>query len=128
MKFDILNTSFAIKDTIRLAPEGITFDHIHISDMEGHQGRMNGYLHYEHFKNIKYQFDIQVNNMLVMNTQESPDFPFYGTVYATGNALLAGNAQDGLDANIARLPTGIRTLHIVQELLPRPPAINLLSL
>ena len=101
MKFDILNTSFAIKDTIRLAPEGITFDHIHISDMEGHQGRMNGYLHYEHFKNIKYQFDIQVNNMLVMNTQESPDFPFYGTVYATGNALLAGNAQDGLDANIA---------------------------
>ena len=127
MKFDILNTSFAIKDTIRLAPEGITFDHIHISDMEGHQGRMNGYLHYEHFKNIKYQFDIQVNNMLVMNTQESPDFPFYGTVYATGNALLAGNAQDGLDANIA-MTTGIRTLHIVQELLPRPPAINLLSL
>lgn len=69
--------------------------------MEGHQGKLNGYLHYEHFKNIKYQFDIQVNNMLVMNTQESPDFPFYGTVYATGNALLTGNAQDGLDANIA---------------------------
>ena len=101
MKFDILNTSFALKDTIRLAPEGITFDNIHIADMEGHQGKLNGYLHYKHFKNIKYQFDIQVNNMLVMNTQESPDFPFYGTVYATGNALLAGNAQDGLDANIA---------------------------
>ena len=101
MKFDILNTSFALKDTIRLAPEGITFDNIHIADMEGHQGKLNGYLHYEHFKNIKYQFDIQVNNMLVMNTQESPDFPFYGTVYATGNALLTGNAQDGLDANIA---------------------------
>ena len=101
MKFDILNTSFALKDTIRLAPEGITFDNIHIADMEGHQGRLNGYLHYEHFKNIKYQFDIKVNNMLVMNTQESPDFPFYGTIYATGNALLAGNAQDGLDANIA---------------------------
>lgn len=101
MKFGILNTSFAIKDTIRLAPEGITFDHIHISDMEGHPGQLNGYLHYEHFKNIKYQFDIQVNNMLVMNTQESPDFPFYGTIYATGNALLTGNAQDGLDANIA---------------------------
>ena len=101
MKFDILNTSFAIKDTIRLAPEGITFDHIRIADLEGHQGRMNGYLHYEHFKNIKYQFDIQVNNMLVMNTQESPDFPFYGTVYATGNASLSGNAQDGLDANVA---------------------------
>ncbi|WP_455585695.1 translocation/assembly module TamB domain-containing protein [Bacteroides sp.] len=101
MKFGILNTSFALKDTIRLAPEGLTFDNIHISDMEGHQGKLNGYLHYEHFKNIRYQFDIQVNNMLVINTQESPDFPFYGTVYATGNALLTGNARDGLDANIA---------------------------
>ena len=44
MNFDILNTHFAIKDTILLAPTGLTFNNIHISDMEGHSGRMNGYL------------------------------------------------------------------------------------
>lgn len=99
LKFGILNTAFAIDDSIRLAPTGITFDHIRIADIEGHQGTMNGYLHFQNFKNLNYRFDINVNNMLVMDTKESPDMPFYGTVYATGNALLSGNAQ-GLDVNV----------------------------
>ena len=101
MNFDILNTHFAIKDTILLAPTGLTFNNIHISDMEGHSGRMNGYLHFQHFKKLNYRFEIQANNMLVMNTKESTDMPFYGTVYGTGNALLTGNAIQGLDVNVA---------------------------
>ena len=101
MNFDILNTHFAIKDTILLAPSGLTFNNIHISDMEGHSGRMNGYLHFQHFKNLNYRFEIQANNMLVMNTKESTDMPFYGTVYGTGNALLTVNAIQGLDVNVA---------------------------
>ena len=101
MNFDILNTHFAIKDTILLAPTGLTFNNIHISDMEGHSGRVNGYLHFQHFKNLNYRFEIQANNMLVMNTKESTDMPFYGTVYGTGNALLTGNAIQGLDVNVA---------------------------
>ncbi len=101
MNFDVLNTHFAIKDTILLAPSGLTFNNIHISDMEGHSGRMNGYLHFQHFKNLNYRFEIQANNMLVMNTKESTDMPFYGTVYGTGNALLTGNAIQGLDVNVA---------------------------
>ena len=101
MNFDILNTHFAIKDTILLAPTGLTFNNIHISDMEGHSGRMNGYLHFQYFKNLNYRFEIQANNMLVMNTKESTDMPFYGTVYGTGNALLTGNAIQGLDVNVA---------------------------
>ena len=101
MNFDILNTHFAIKDTILLAPTGLTFNNIHISDMEGHSGRMDGYLHFQHFKNLNYRFEIQANNMLVMNTKESTDMPFYGTVYGTGNALLTGNAIQGLDVNVA---------------------------
>lgn len=101
MRFDILNTRFAVKDTIHLAPNGLTFNHMHIADIEGHPGILNGYLHFQHFKNINYRFEIQVNNMLVMNTKESTDMPFYGTVYATGNAMLTGNAIQGLDVNVA---------------------------
>lgn len=98
MKFGILNTSFNVNDTIQLAPTGLTFNHMNISDPEGHQGVLDGYLHFQHFKNLNYRFDINVNNMLVMNTKESSDIPFYGTVYGTGNALLAGDSQ-GLDVN-----------------------------
>ena len=55
MKFDILNTHFAVKDTIHLAPTGLTFNNMYISDMEGHTGRINGYLHFQHFKNLNYR-------------------------------------------------------------------------
>lgn len=101
LKFDFLNTSFHVNDSIRLVPTGINFNHIKISDTEGNSGNLNGYVHYDHFKDINYSLDIHINNMLVMNTKEAPDLPFYGTVYATGNALLTGNARDGLNANVA---------------------------
>ena len=101
MKFDVLNTYFAIKDTIRLAPTGLDFNNMYIADLEGHSGRLNGYLHFQHFKNLNYRFDIQASNLLVMNTKESADMPFYGTVYGTGNVSLSGNAAQGLEVNAA---------------------------
>ena len=101
MKFDFLNTNFIVSDSIRLHPTGINFNQMKFSDNEGHTGTVNGYLRYNHFKNIQYHLDVQVNNMLLMNTNETSDIPFYGTVYGTGNALLSGNAQTGLNANVA---------------------------
>ena len=79
----------------------IDFNRIKISDLEGQNGTVDGYLRYNHFKDIQYRLDVQVNNMLLMNTNETSDIPFYGTVYGTGNALLTGNAQTGLNANVA---------------------------
>lgn len=101
MRFDILNTRFGIKDTIHLAPTGLTFNNAKIEDAEKHEGILNGYLHFKHFKDMKYFFEVQTKNMLVMNTKESTDLPFYGTMYGTGNAVLSGNATQGLDVNIA---------------------------
>ncbi len=98
LRFDILNTSFGIRDSIHMSTEGLRFNTARISDAEGHQGTLNGYLKYQNFKNMNYYFDINAVNMLVMNTQESFDMPFYGTVYGTGNAVLSGNSQ-GLNIN-----------------------------
>ena len=100
-KVDVLNTTYLIKDSILIKPDGLIFNNNRVFDTQGHEGRANGYLHYQHFKNLEYRFNFNVNNMLVMNTSESPDFPFYGTVYATGNATIAGNMNDGLNINVA---------------------------
>ena len=102
IKVDVLNTTFSLKDSILIEPGGLTFRNNRIFDTQGHQGRANGYLHYQHFKNLEYRFQFDVNNMLVMNTKESPDFPFYGTVNGTGNATIAGNAAEGVNIDVAR--------------------------
>lgn len=101
LKVDVLNTTYNIKDSIFIEPTGLTFRNNRIYDTQGHEGKVNGYLHYQHFKNLEYHFNFNVNNMLVMNTKESPDFPFYGVVYATGNATIAGNANDGVTIDVA---------------------------
>lgn len=101
MKVDVLNTTYNIKDSIFISPNGLTFTNNRIFDERGHQGKVNGYLRYQHFKNLEYRFSFGMNNMLVMNTTESPDFPFYGVVYGTGNATIAGNVTDGVNIDVA---------------------------
>lgn len=100
LKIDVLNTSFNIKDSIRLRPQEIQFNNIAMFDPEGHTGRVNGYLRHQHFKNLNYRFLIDVNNVLVFNTKEDSDLSFYGTVYGTGNALLNGGPT-GLNVDVA---------------------------
>ncbi|MCD8183725.1 MAG: translocation/assembly module TamB [Bacteroides sp.] len=101
LKVDVLNTTYSLKDSIIIEPTGLIFRNNRIFDSQGHQGRVNGYLHYQHFKNLEYRFQFDVNNMLVMNTKESPDFPFYGTAYGTGNATIAGNVAEGVNIDVA---------------------------
>ena len=100
MKVDVLNTTYYIKDSINIVPEGLTFAGNRIIDSQGHQGRVDGYLRYQHFKHLEYRFNFDVNNMLVMNTKDSPDYPFYGTVYATGSAIIAGNEREGVNIDV----------------------------
>lgn len=115
MKVDVLNTTFFVKDSIYIHPGGLTFRNNRIFDTKGHQGRMEGYLHYNHFKNLDYRFRFDVNNMLIMNTKESPDFAFYGTVYGTGNATIAGNEANGVNIDVAMTTNRNTTFTYMKE-------------
>lgn len=100
LKVDVLGTTYTLKDSILIEPSGLTFANNRIFDTQGHQGKLNGYLRYRHFQDLRYRFDIGIDNMLVLNTAESPDFPFYGHVLATGNASLQGNQHEGLNIHL----------------------------
>lgn len=99
-KVNILNTSFALKDSVYLSPNEFSFKNVSLRDLEGHRGVANGSIQHKHFKNMSYRLQVNANNMLVFNTKESADLPFYGTVYGTGNALLTGNSA-GLNVDVA---------------------------
>lgn len=101
MKIDFLNIFVHLTDTIQVHPGGLRFVNNRIFDDEGHMGRANGELNYEHFKNISYNFNIDLDNMLLLNTKSVVDFPFYGTVYGTGNVNITGNPQTGMNIDVA---------------------------
>lgn len=100
-KVIILNTPFkAHADSVTISSGLIRFDNVQIADMEGHTGLVNGELRHTKLKNLAYNFRIGAENMLVYHTEkETPDFPFYGTIYATGNVRLHGGGASGVNVD-----------------------------
>lgn len=92
MKVNILNTSFtAHADSFRISSGHFAFDNIQVIDPEGHTGLVNGALRHTKLKNLMYDFRFNTSNMLVYHTEkETPEFPFYGKIYTTGEVLLRG--------------------------------------
>lgn len=92
-KVNTLNTYFLLEDSVRFVPDKMSVQNALISDLEGHSGRVSGEIQHENFQDMAYRLEVNAMNMLVMNTVEDPEMPFYGKVYATGNALLSGSDQ-----------------------------------
>ena len=100
LSIHVLNTSFLVKDTLEMTPNGINFNKIDITDVHGNPGEVNGKLYYQHFRDLSYDFNVTSNNMMVMNTYESKDMPFYGRIYASGNTHIYGGGDKGVNINV----------------------------
>jgi hypothetical protein len=97
MKVGILNTSFNLRDSLHITPTGIDFKDAKIYDPEGHEGTCNGSVTYKYLRDFNFNLRLNFADMLIMNTHETDDMPFYGKIYATGNALLQGGTGKGLE-------------------------------
>ncbi|WP_455669480.1 translocation/assembly module TamB domain-containing protein [Phocaeicola sp.] len=101
-KIDVLNTYFQIRDdSIHISSGSLDFRNVRVYDRESHDGLVNGYLHHTKLKNLMYHFNIHGNNLLMYDTREAGEMPFYGRVYGTGNVVLnGGNNAMTVDASL----------------------------
>lgn len=101
-KIDVLNTYFHIKnDSIHISSGELAFNDVRVYDHEGNSGMVNGYLHHTKLKNLMYHFNISGNNLLMYDTREAGEMPFYGKVYGTGSVVLdGGNNAMTVDASL----------------------------
>ena len=95
MAFDVdfLKTSFVLSDSVKLTPHTIELNQTQLYDTEGHYGVISGMLLHDAFRNIKFAFDLDCNNLLVMNTKEEDNETFYGKAYAKGKAHFSGTPE-----------------------------------
>ena len=98
MTVDALNTRFSAQsDSVRIRSGEFLFQNVHLADMQGNKGMVNGYLRHKKLKDLTYNFRFNANQMLIFHTDEDDtDYPFYGKIYATGKAVVQGNPQNGL--------------------------------
>ena len=93
MKVKVLNTTYHAEtaDSVRISSGRFDFRNIRLTDMQGHDGTANGVLQHTKLKNLRYDFRFNSRGMKVFYSErETPDFPFYGKIYATGDVLLRG--------------------------------------
>lgn len=96
---DYTNVVYTISDTIRVAPDRIGFDNLTIKDSRGSTATVNATVTHKNFNDMKYALNMQMNNLMVLNTMHRTDSLFYGRVYATGNVKINGT-NDGINMDM----------------------------
>ena len=92
-------------DSIRFTEGVMAFDNARIYDRYGNKGTLSGPLGHKHLSKWTCNFNITADDMLVYDTDDFGTLPFYGTVFATGDALIKTEGRGFLlKANAKSMP------------------------
>lgn len=99
---DYLNTRYTISDSLHLRENQIYFDRIRLADPRNQIASVSGRLQHNHFKNLRYDIDINhADNFTVFNITEQQNPLYHGTVYGSGAGTIKGDAsQTNIDVNL----------------------------
>ncbi len=91
--FPYLNIDFDIKGNtnIRLDKQRFVFDEVTLEDTKYKtQGALSGEIVHQNFEMWFMDLDIDANNLLVLDTEENEEVPYYGTGFLKGTAEITG--------------------------------------
>ena len=86
-----------------MSPGKFGFQNMNVSDNIEGRGKLNGELLHHHLKNIRYNMDVDAQNLLVYDKDQSVDMPFYATTFGTGKIRLKGRPGN-MEADIMMRP------------------------
>lgn len=108
-KVDFTQVTYSMPEAV-LDVKGSRFraQNVPIFDAEGNRGRFDFEMSLAHLSNITYDVRVAPEGMLVLNTTEQDNDAFYGKVYATGTARIAGG-KGSVEMDIAATTDGNST-------------------
>ena len=92
-------------DSLYFSPGTIAFDKARVYDRYGNRGYISGPLKHRNLGSWTCDFNIGADDMLVYDTDDFGTLPFYGTVFATGEAFIKSDSTGFLlKANMKSMP------------------------
>lgn len=88
---DYTNVTYHISDTIDITPNRIGFNNLVVEDSYKNKASVNALVTHNNFEDMKYNINMRLNNLLVLNTASRTDSLFYGKVFASGNVNINGS-------------------------------------
>lgn len=89
----------------------IDFGTFSIKDKFGNTGNASGKLYQTGFKNLRYNFDINTNRLLLIDTKSNDNPQFYGTTIGKASVTLSG-PQENMHLNIVAEPVDSSHIYI----------------
>ncbi|MDO4461062.1 MAG: translocation/assembly module TamB domain-containing protein [Bacteroidia bacterium] len=80
-------------DSIILSPTKMEFKNLRFVDRYGKQGTFGGYIDHDMFSNLRMFIDFNVDDMLVLESQEVNSPTYYGTVFGKGYFGIRGTTS-----------------------------------
>ena len=102
-------------DSLYFSKGKIAFDNARVYDRYGNPGILNGPLTHRNLGQWTCDFNIKANDMLVYDTDDFGSLPFYGTVFATGDALIKSDGKGFLMKVNAKSMPGSRFVYNSNE-------------
>lgn len=88
------NVTYSISDTIEVSPQKIGFNNLTLKDSNGNTAKVNATVTHKNFNDIKYSLNMNLNNLMVLNTENRTDSLFYGRVFASGTVRIDGDEKN----------------------------------
>lgn len=93
---DYTNVAYSVSGNVEILPNQIRFDNIEMRDIPtkglntGNVAFVSGNIFHNNFKDMRIDFDLNTNKLLMLNTSSANNPSYYGTAYAGGNIGLYG--------------------------------------
>jgi len=97
--FDFLNTRYTFSDRARVYHNNIYFENFGVADQYGQLATVNGSVNTDYLKDLYVNLNIQAEDFRFMDTRQTQNESFYGTIVATGQINVRGN-PDNLNVGI----------------------------
>ncbi len=90
VKVEMLNTNYFFGGKVNIDKDMIYFDRMPIEDARGNHASANGTLIHNYFENWNYDFTLDFEKLLCLNTTEEQNSLYYGKAYASGDLEVEG--------------------------------------
>ena len=110
-RLDYTQVDYAADGPFSVGDKGVTFNNILIHDLPGHEAVLSGGVPYDHFKNLRLNFRIDLKETMALNTTLRDNETFYGKAFADGTVRVSG-PLDNIRLSLNLTPKPNTTVHI----------------
>ena len=111
LKIDYTNVPYYAEGPFHIDETGAYFDGITIRDAYRGTGKVNGSINWDHFRNMRFNTSISVNEIEGINLTENRNEGFYGHIFGTGNVNITG-PSNAILLSVDAVTAGNGQLHI----------------